>query len=272
MDAIPFNGTARAIGRPARRWLELLTRWGFIANAIVYIVVGALAVRWAMGAGGQLTDPEGAFRELQRQPFGTPLLIALIPGFFSYALWRVLAAFFDGDRDGRTWGGLFSRAFGVLKGLLYAALGMTAVRLAFSQGTRDLPWLRNILAGDSGPIVLFLVAAALLAFACFEMYRALHARLSQGLQLYGVGARAREWIVAVSRFGIGARGLVIGAFAVLLFRYAAAGQAHMPAAQQSIHVLGGIHPALYVLAAAGLIAYGVYLVVLARYRRVETAS
>lgn len=270
MDAIPFNETARTVGRPARRWLELLTRWGFIANAIVYIIVGVLAVRWALGAGGQLTDPEGAFRELQRQPFGTPLLVALIPGFFSYALWRMLAAFFDGDRDGRTWGGLFSRAFGVLKGLLYAALGMTAVRLAFAKGTRDSRWIERILGSSAGPIVLYLVAASLLAFACFEIYRALHARLSQGLQLYGVSARARAWIVAVSRFGIGARGVVIGAFAVLLFRYAAAGRAHVPAAQQSIHVLGGIHPALYILAAAGIIAYGVYLVVLARYRRVET--
>jgi hypothetical protein len=103
------------------------------------------------------------------------------------------------------------------------------------------------------------------------MYRAFRAQLSQALQLYDARPAAREWIVRISRFGIGARGLVIGAFAVLLFRSAAAGRSQVPAAQQSLHVLGHVHPILYVLGGAGIVAYGIYLLVLARYRRIETA-
>jgi len=272
MEAAPFNRSAESLAHPARRWLEVLTRWGFIANAVVYLIVGILAVRWAMGAGGELTNPAGAFRELREQPFGKPLLIALIPGFFSYALWRVLAAVFDGDRDGNSWGGLFNRAFGVLKGILYAAVGMTAVRLGFGTSTGAADSVAKVLRGDAGPIIMFIVAGALFAVAPFEIYRACQAKLSQGLQLYGTGARARDWIVGVSRFGIGARGMVIGAFAVLLFRYAAAGRPKVPAAQQSFRVLGDIHPVLYLLAGAGIIAYGIYLIVLAHYRRVKTTA
>jgi hypothetical protein len=37
------------VPHPARGWLELLARWGFIANGIVYLIVGALALRWALG-------------------------------------------------------------------------------------------------------------------------------------------------------------------------------------------------------------------------------
>ena len=263
MDALPFP-SARSLAHPARKWLEVLTRWGFIANGIVYLIIGVLAVRWALGAGGELIDPEGAFREMQEKPYGTPLLIALIPGFFSYAAWRLLAAFYDSERDGSSWGGLFARGFGALKGLLYAGLGLSAVRLAFHTSTGETSWV-------PGPAILLVVALGLAGFACFEMYRAFRAQLSQGLQLYGASAAAREWIVRVSRFGIGARGLVIGAFAVLLFRSAAAGRSQVPAAQQSLHFLGHVHPILYLLGGAGIVAYGIYLLVLARYRRIETA-
>jgi hypothetical protein len=262
MDALPFP-TARSLAHPARKWLELFTRWGFIANGIVYLIIGVLAVRWALGAGGELIDPEGAFREMLRKPFGKPLLMALIPGFFSYAAWRLLAAFYDSERDGNSWGGLFARGFGVLKGILYAGLGMSAVRLAFHTSAGESTWV-------PGPMILLVVAIGLLGFACFEMYRAFRAKLSQSLQLRGPSAGTREWIVRVSRFGIGARGLVIGAFAVLLFRSAAAGRAHVPAAQQSLHFLGRVHPTLYLLGGAGILAYGIYLLVLARYRRIET--
>jgi len=262
MDALPFP-SGRTLAHPARKWLEIFTRWGFVANGIVYLIIGVLALRWALGAGGDLIDPEGAFREMQQKPFGRPLLIALIPGFFSYAAWRMLAAIYDSERDGNSWSGLFARAFGVLKGILYLGLGMSAVRLAFHSSAGETGWV-------PGPMILLVVALGLFGFACFEIYRAFRAQLSQALQLYGTSATAREWIVRVSRFGIGARGLVIGAFAILLFRSAAAGRTHVPAAQQSLHFLGSVHPVFYLLGGAGIVAYGVYLFVLARYRRIDT--
>ncbi len=271
MNAIPFPRSAESLRQPARHWLEVLTRWGFVANAIVYLIVGTLALRWALGAGGELTDPEGAFRALGRTAFGRPVMIALIPGFFSYALWRILAAVFDGEGDGRTWAGWFSRAFGVLKGLLYAGLGMTAVRLAFGTGRGESGWIAGILRGDGGRAIMFIVASGLLAFACYEVYRALQAQLSRGLHLQIGDPQVRRWVIAISRFGIGARGVVIGAFAVLLFKAAAAGRSQLPAAPQSIRMLGDVHPALYILAAVGIISYGIYLIVLARYRRLGTS-
>ena len=50
MDALPLP-SARSLAHPARKWLEVFTRWGFIANGIVYLIIGVLAVRWALGAG-----------------------------------------------------------------------------------------------------------------------------------------------------------------------------------------------------------------------------
>lgn len=270
--AIPFRPSAARLAHPAKRWLEVLARWGFVANAVVYLIVGTLALKWGLGAGGRLTDPDGAFRALEQEPFGKPLLIILIPGFFSYALWRFLAAFYDGDRDGSSPVGMFSRAFGVLKGVLYAGLGLSAWRLALGSGDDRSGWVSEVLHGSAGRPLMFAAAAALLAFAAFEFYRAMHSRLSQGLHLALTNGEARRWIVRISRFGIGARALVIAAFAFLLFRYAEAGRSSLPAAQQSFHVLGQVHPALYIVAGSGIVAYGIYLIVLANYRRVDTGA
>jgi hypothetical protein len=257
------------VPRPNRGWLELLTRWGFIANAVVYLIVGGLALRWALGEGGRITDPEGAFRAIQRES-GDAFLIALIPGFFSYALWRVLAAIYDGDGDGRTAGGIANRAFGVIKGGLYAALGMDAVRLAFgnSGGSRD--WGTRLAASAAGGPIFFVIGAGLLLFACYELYRAYKAQLSKGLLLHDISSRARDWIVGISRFGIGARALVIGAFAWLTLRAVLSGNAgRTPQPSETIATAAHSQPLLYIAIGAGLIAYGAYLIVLSKYRRVE---
>ncbi len=258
------------VPHPARGWLELLARWGFIANAVVYLIVGALAVRWAVGEGGRITDPEGAFLAIQRES-GNAFLIALIPGFFSYALWRVLAAIYDGDGDGRGAAGIAGRVFGVIKGGLYAALGMDAIRLAFGGSRTSASWASSLTRSAAGTPIMFVIGAGVFVFACYEMYRAYHARLSQGLRLSSVSSRARRWIVAVSRFGIGARAFVLGTFGWLVVRAVLSGHAsRTPRAAQTIHAAAHSEPLLYLVIGAGLIAYGAYLIVLSRYRMVKT--
>jgi hypothetical protein len=226
-------------------------------------------VRWALGEGGRLTDPEGAFIELQRQ-FGNPVLIALIPGFFSYALWRVLAAIYDSERDGSNPSGIANRIFGVVK-----ARSMPPWRRRHPARLRYWRWIDRLVRenclerGRAGGHAdrrrgFFL-------FACYEMYRAYHARLSQGLRLDNISSRARSCIVAISRFGIAARSLVIGAFGWLVVRAVLSGHAaRTPRPSETIRTAAQSEPALYILIGAGLIAYGAYLVVLSRYRRVET--
>ena len=126
------------------------------------------------------------------------------------------------------------------------------------------------LVGPEGPPVMFTVGGGVFLFACYEMYRAYHAQLSQGLRLTDVSRRARSWVVGISRFGIAARSIVIGTFGWLLVRAVLSGHAERaPRPADTLHAAAGSEPVLYVLIGAGLIAYGAYLTVLSRYRRVE---
>ena len=271
MEPARIAQSATALVRPARKWLEGLARWGFVANAIVYLIIGSLIVRWAMGSGGHIAGSDGALLALRRQTGGTLILMALVPGFFSYALWRILAAAFDGDRDGSSASGMANRAFAVLKGCAYAALGFDTARLVWRMPSSSDGWTRELFASAVGPFLMTLIGCGLCAFAAFEAYRAVAAKLSQGLEMHPLGSAARRWVVGISRFGIGARAAVIAAFGVLVLRAAAHGSAETPGATESIHTVAQSSMLLYFLIGTGLIAYGLYLIVLAKYRRVRTA-
>lgn len=271
MEPARIAQSATAFVQPARGWLEGLARWGFVANAIVYLIIGSLIVRWALGNGGHITGSEGALLALRRQAGGRLMLMALVPGFFSYALWRILAAAFDGDRDGSSAGGLANRAFGVLKGCAYAALGFDTARLVWGTPASSDGWTRELFASAAGPLLIVVIGCGLCVFAAFEAYRAFAAKLSQGLEMHALASGARRWVVGISRFGIGARAAVIAAFGVLVIQAAARGSAETPAATESIHTAAQSSTPIYFLIGAGLLAYGLYLIVLARYRRVRTA-
>ena len=120
--------------REAAPWIERLARFGYAAKGVVYVLVGVLAARAAVGAGGEVTDSEGAFRTVLQQPFGKFLLMAIGIGLAGYALWRFIAAITDAEGHGSDAKGLGARAFMVRTGAIHAALAIQAFRFASGKG------------------------------------------------------------------------------------------------------------------------------------------
>jgi hypothetical protein len=76
------NGSSveRHAGRVARKaspWIERLARVGYVAKGALYVVIGFLALREALGLGRETTGPSSAFRSIGSQPFGS-LMVALL--------------------------------------------------------------------------------------------------------------------------------------------------------------------------------------------------
>ena len=55
-------------------WTERIARFGYATKGAVYIVVGTLATKAALGMGGETTDTRGAMQTIEMQPFGKVLL------------------------------------------------------------------------------------------------------------------------------------------------------------------------------------------------------
>ena len=58
----------------------------------IYLMIGMLAVKLALGDGGKATNQSGALRTIAQQPFGEVLLILVAIGLAGYSVWRLIRA------------------------------------------------------------------------------------------------------------------------------------------------------------------------------------
>ena len=265
MSTATFEAKRRARGP----WTERLGRFGFAAKGVLYGIVALIAVQVALGS-GKLEDKEGALQAVAGQPYGGILLGILAAGLAGYALWRLVEAVLGpkGESGAKALG---KRLVSLGKGVLYAGLCFVAFSILLGAG-----------AGGSGdedetaatllelPAGVWLVAAAgagLIVAALYNGYRGVTRKFCDDLR--GMSATEERWVEGIGILGHLARLVVFGLMGVFLVK---AALEYDP--QEAVGLDGALAtvaqqpfgPALLGLAAAGLLAYGLFCLVQARYR------
>src|SRR5687767_9991709 len=120
--------------RKVRPWVAKLARLGFAVKGIVYIIIGVLATKAAMGAGGETTDQRGALETIHQQPFGRVMLLIAAVGLAGYALWRLIDALFNPRHAHRGAKGLMKRAAELVSAIVYGSLSFAAFQMALGTG------------------------------------------------------------------------------------------------------------------------------------------
>ena len=274
---------AARMGRNAATspWSIGLARFGYAAKGVVYLIIGGLAAKAAVGAGGTTTDRNGALRALYEQPFGKFLLAIVAVGLIAYALWSIVRAIVDPEGTGSDGKGIATRLGYTAVGLSYAALSAAAIQLVMGTGnggkssdatTQD--WTAHLLTLPFGPFLVVMVGLVVIGVACYVFRKAYKADFQHELDLAAVSARIRKVTINVGRFGYAALGVVftiVGIFLVVAAARHRAGQAKGlgGALAELAHQPYG-HVLLAVVA-LGLVAYGAYSFVQARYRRFSAA-
>jgi hypothetical protein len=277
-SAFHSDRARRDVGGQVAPWIERLARVGFAAKALLYITVGWLAAQLALGDGGRATGSRGALASLADRPFGRILMAIVAAGLLGYAVWRIIEGVADAESKGSTAKGLAIRASYVARGIIHAALGVEALRLLAGSGGGDdgrqaEHWTARLLAVPAGEWIVAAAGAGLVAYALHQLYSAFTARLSRQLDLASLTSEAGRWAVHISRFGIAARGVVFGIAGGLLVL---AARRHDPSraggAGESLATIGAQPYGTILLAvtAGGLVAYGIYQLINARYRRITT--
>lgn len=256
--------------------LEHLARLGYVSKAVVYAIVGVMALFTATNRGGRVTDADGALRLVLTQPFGRALLIVLATGLCGYAVWRLLDAVADPDHQGTTARGIAARAGNAIRGCVYGALGVEAVRLlrgtSGSNGNDTEMWTARILELPFGEAVLAIAGATVVWYGLTEVVLSVQGRHQSKLDLSPLQPTIRPLIRRISRFGVGVRGGLLATLGVFLVR---AALTHDPDqavdSRESMLQLGALFEGRWFLAfiAAGVIAYSIDQAVHARCRRIE---
>jgi uncharacterized protein DUF1206 len=271
------TASAQAAVRDVAPWIEILARVGYAAKAVLYGTIGLLAARAAFGrGGGRATDTRGAMEAVHEAPFGRHILLLIAAGLAGYALWRLVEAVTDPERRGTRAKGVALRAGNAVRGLAHGALALAAFRLGLGSGNPSSQgpdrWTAKVLALPAGELLVWLAAAGVAGYGLYQLYRAWKAKLGRHLALTRVSAGTASVLVGVCRFGLAARGAVFGLIGFLLGRAAAR---HDPGeaggVRESLLTLAGIGRWALAAAGLGLVAYGVYQLVEARYRRIDVA-
>ena len=119
-----------------------------------------------------------------------------------------------------------------------------------------------------------LICVGVFAFALYELHSAVTERLPKDLDVSGLRREAGSWVIAVSRFGIAARAIVLGILAWLLIRSGVTQDASQVAGTtKSVRTLAAqperFGTWLLILVAGGFMAYGVYQLVHPRYLHIR---
>jgi hypothetical protein len=256
-------------------WVERAGRIGLVAKGVSYALIGILAIQIPLGQGGQAADRQGVLRELATKPWGAAALWALAAGFAAYAAWRLVDALLDRQNEGTDPKGLAKRAKSFVIGVIYLASAAVAVALVTSSSTSaggdEKAETAKVLDWPAGRWIVLAVGVGLVAEGAYNLYRAATRKFRERLKEHEMHGAVRPWAIGSGVLGHAARGVVFGLVGIFLAKAAieydpneAVGidGALLKVATASYGTL------LLGLVAAGLIAYAVYSLVEARYRRI----
>lgn len=248
---------------------EWLARAGFIARGVIYVLVGVLAVKVATGHAGTTPDQKGALETIAHQPFGQVLLILVALGLGGYALWRMTRALLghgpeDSDRG-------FDRVAAFASGVVYAGLCALAVEIVSGSSSSGSESAGGVLGWPGGTLLVGIAGFALIGVAGYQAYRGVSKDFLADSKTEEMSPRVRDAIEWLGAFGHLARAVVFGLVGVFLVKAAIefdprkavgldATLAKLAASSYGPFLLG--------IVAAGLMAFGVYSLTDARYRRI----
>ena len=270
------SGSIAAKGRRAGNspWVERLGRLGLVAKGVIYAVIGALAVQVARGGREESPDKSGALRTIAEQPFGKGLLVLLAAGLAAYALWRLAQGVLDRDNEGEGPKGLVKRAAALGKAAWYGTLCWLTVSTLVGNGSgggNEQKTTAGVFDKPFGRYIVYAVGLAFVGAAAFNGWRAVTCKFNKKLKTGEMSDAEEKAATGVGILGHLARMAVFGLIGVFLVKAAweydskeARGLdgALLELAQQAY---GGL---LLGAVAVGLIAYALYCLVQARYRRI----
>jgi hypothetical protein len=252
---------------------EWLSRAGFVARSAIYAIIGVLAFKLAIGSGGKLTNQHGALTTVANQRFGSLLLTLLAIGLGGYALWRLFRAALGRGPEGSDSG--FERLAALASGLAYGALCVLAVEILVGSGssssTTPSSSAAGILGWPGGPWIVGAAGLVMIGVALYQAYKGVTQKFLDDSKTEEMSPGVRKWIARVGTVGHLARAVVFGLIGAFLVKAAIDydpkkavgldGALAKLANQPYGSVLLGI-------VSVGLIAFALYSLSDARYRRI----
>ncbi|WP_374201907.1 DUF1206 domain-containing protein [Actinokineospora sp. PR83] len=268
-----MSGTARRAQE--NTGVKVLGRVGMACFGLVYLIVAYLAVRIAVGGGGQEADQTGALSEISSTTFGAAVLWVLAVGLFAFGVWQLLmaAVSYHWVEEGRK--RTFKRIGAAVRGVVGISLGVASIRYATGGGSqggddKQQEWTAKVLELPAGRFLVGAVALVVIGVGVASIVSGVRRSFMKDLDTSELPAGSRTWVERLGMVGNIAKGVGIAIVGVLL---------GFAAVDSNAGEAGGLDKALRTLAeqpfgtalliavALGFAAFGAYCLAAAKAHR-----
>lgn len=267
-DRAKREGDSLAGAKP----LGWLARAGLVARGLVYLVIGILAVKLALGEGGKAANQQDALKTIAGQPFGKVLLVLVAVGLAGYAFWRLVRAAVGHGAEQRD--SAWDRVSAAASGIAYGILCVTAVAIISGSGTGSgtpKETTGGVLGWWGGTVIVAGAGVILIGVALFQAYKGLAKKFVEDARTDRMSEGVERGYTALGVFGHVARAVV---FALVGYGLIKAAADYNP--KQAIGLDGALRqladasygPLLLGVVAFGLAGFAIYSMADARYRKV----
>ena len=252
-----------------------IAKAGLIAKGIVYVTLGILGFMAAFEFGSQ-NDSEagrtGVFKFIKDSPGGVWLLGLLAAGLVCYSLWRFIQSFHKQENGKELKPAKRARYF--LSGMGYLAVAFSAIKMTMgssgSKGDQNQQMAGELLTKPFGQWLVGIAALVFAGIGIYQVYYGLSEKYRKHVEGMRVHSNASSLLLKSGKVGYVARGIVwliiafLGLKAALHSNASEAGDTG-----KAFQFLESSSYGSYLLGALGigLMAYGVFNFIRARYER-----
>lgn len=222
---------------------EAFIRLGHAIRGGLYVVMGILAVEWALGYRHQAPGTSQAINVVGQSPFGKILLIFVILGLVGYAGWGLVRMTWKKSWPTRI--GYFFSAVG------YGSLVIPAISLLQNQtSVPDAGWSKLMITAGTpiGRIILVVAGLGIIVGAFTQVKQSLD----------------EDWLMKFGLWGRSGMLFLAGLFLILAGWYADPNSPHSFAQVLVTVTQWSFGPLIVIFIGLGLIALGVYSLLLAK--------
>jgi hypothetical protein len=257
--------------------IKVVAVTGLIAKGVVYCLLGILAFMAAFEIAGQSdnnTDKKGVFQFIQNHAGGKVMLALIALGLLCYSIWRGIQTFGNTENKDNNAKGISSRVRYLFSGAVYLAVAFVAAKTLFDKdkgnGDANQTFVAELLSKPLGQWMAALVALSIAGVGVYQAYYGLSEKYKKHVSELNVHNNASHYLLTAGKIGYVSRGVVWLIIAFLMMKAALhANSKEAGDTGKAFQFLESSSYGSYMLGAlgVGLVLYGVFNVVRARYER-----
>jgi len=252
-------------------WIARAARIGYAAKGATYVLIAVLALQAAVAHNTQPENTRGALRSINEPGSGKILLLLIGVGLGAYAIWKFYIVVADPEN-----GGLNKRITALFVAFTNGGFAVQAFTLGLSlrasqnDGDQAVHWSTVLMSHRAGAIAVAVAGGFIGLYGVEKIIRALRRKVDDHLRRLKLDRTAKRWVVTACKFGIAARGVVfllVGWFLVRAAIHINPGEARDFGRSLQELARQPMGRSLLFVVAVGLLAYGAYQFLRARFDR-----